>query len=104
MTTTAARRVTIRKRSKDRCPTCGKAFGGWRPNVPISIGCALEFRRENAEWTQRRMASALGIGASHYSEIVAGKRALPMAATVRAFLLGIPAAHLLNPENRRVKK
>jgi hypothetical protein len=50
-----------------------------------------------------RMARALHMQTSHYSETVSGRRTLPMAATVRAHAIGVPASVLLNPRNRKVK-
>ena len=67
-----------------------------------SIRSALEFRREAYGWTRTRMAQAIGIGKSHYSEVISGKRALPYKAACRAFEIGVPAEILL--QTRKTKR
>lgn len=66
-----------------------------------SIPSALEFRREAYGWTQTRMAKALGLQRSHYSEIISGKRRLSFRAACRAYKIGVPAAVLLALKNCR---
>lgn len=60
-----------------------------------TIPSALEFRRHEYGWSQRRMAKALGIQGSHYNEVVKGKRSLPYRAACLAYKIGIPASVLL---------
>lgn len=68
----------------------------------VSIADALEFRREQYGLTQREFAAILGLQNGHYSEIVNGKRRLPLGATKRAFAIGVPAEVLLQPEMHNV--
>lgn len=63
--------------------------------IGVSIVDALEFRREQYGLTKTEWAAVLGIGIPHYSEILSGKRALPIRATRRAFAVGVPAEVLL---------
>ena len=69
-----------------------------------SIPSALAFRQEQYGWTQAQMAKKLGIQASHYSEILSGKRKLPYEAACRAFRIGVPATVLLALKNQRHAK
>ncbi|WP_157385878.1 helix-turn-helix domain-containing protein [Methylosarcina fibrata] len=66
--------------------------------VSVSIADALEFRREQYGLTQSEFAAILGLQKGHYSEIVNGKRKLPIGATKRAYALGVPADVLLQPD------
>ena len=66
--------------------------------VDVSVADALEFRREQYGLTKSEFAAILGLQNGHYSEIVKGKRRLPLAATKRAFAIGVPAEVLLQPE------
>lgn len=67
-----------------------------------SVRSAVEFRREAYGWTQGRMAKALGIAGSHYSEFVSGLRGLPKGALCKAFEIGVPADVLLQtPKTKR---
>lgn len=63
----------------------------------VSLSQALEFRRDQYGLSKKEFAKVLGLQASHYSEVVNGKRALPIAATKRAFAVGVPAEALLQP-------
>jgi len=63
----------------------------------VSVVGALEFRREQYGLTCYEFAAVLGITKSHYSEIRAGKRTLPLKAVKRAFRVGVPAEVLLQP-------
>lgn len=65
-----------------------------RKNIP-TIPDALEFRREQYGWTQKFMAEEIGISASHYSEVVSGKRKLSYHAACCAHAIGVPASVLL---------
>lgn len=69
----------------------GKKYVSKLPSIPG----ALEFRREQYEWTQAKMAMELGIQRSHYSEIIKRKRGLPLKATKMAYSIGVPANVLL---------
>lgn len=69
-----------------------KPLGGARP---ASIPDALESRRSQHGWTQAKMAKTLGLRPGHYSEIIHGKRGLPIQATRLAYSIGVPAAVLL---------
>lgn len=61
------------------------------PSVPE----ALEFRREQYGWTREMMAFAIGLSKGHYSEVINGKRQLPLNATRHAYSIGVPATVLL---------
>lgn len=63
-----------------------------------SLADALEFRRDQYMLTKGEFAQILGLQKSHYSEIVLGKRRLPITATKRAFAIGVPAEVLLQPD------
>ena len=63
----------------------------------ISVGDALEFRRDCYDLTATEFAEILGLGASHYSEIIHGKRRLPLSALKRAHRIGVPVSVLLAP-------
>lgn len=66
--------------------------------VDVSVADALEFRRDQYGLTQREFAAILGMYPGHYSEVVNGKRNLPLEATKRAFAIGVPAEVLLQPD------
>lgn len=51
----------------------------------VSLADALEFRCDQYGLTKGEFAAILGLQKSHYSEIVLGKRRLPITATKRAF-------------------
>lgn len=69
-----------------------------RYKIPLpSVADALAFRADQMGWNQTEMAKQLGLGRSQYSEIVNGKRVLPMSATKKAFAMGVPANVLLQP-------
>lgn len=73
-----------------------KLFSQWKKdNIGVNIPSALEFRRDQYGLSQQEMADILGIEASHYSEIIHGKRELPKAAMCRAYDIGVPASVLL---------
>ena len=65
--------------------------------VDVSVADALEFRRDQYGLTKTEFAAILGIGKGHYSEVLSGKRRLPLEATKRAFAIGVPADVLLQP-------
>ena len=65
--------------------------------VDVSVADALEFRRDQYGLTKTEFAAILGLGKGHYSEILSGKRQLPLNATKRAFAIGVPADVLLQP-------
>lgn len=66
-----------------------------------TIPSALAFRQEAYGWNQAKMARALGMQTSHYSEVLSGKRRLPHLAACRAFKLGVPAKVLLSITNAK---
>lgn len=55
---------------------------------------ALRFRMEQYGWTQSKFAKKLGMQPSHLSEVLNGKRRLPMEAMRKAIKLGVPAVCL----------
>lgn len=59
---------------------------------------AIEELRNKYGWSKSRMAQELGIQKSNYSEILAGRRRLPLEATKRAYFLGVPAKILLQKD------
>lgn len=67
---------------------------------PPSLAESLEFRREQYGLTRLEWCAKLGIYPSHYSEIMKGKRKLPLRATKRAYALGVPAKVLLAEDKR----
>lgn len=60
-----------------------------------SIPDALEFRRDQYGLTRQEFCAVIGISISHYSEVLSGKRSLPIKATKRAYYIGVPARILL---------
>jgi hypothetical protein len=68
----------------------------------ITIGSALEFRREAYGLSADEFAFILGLQRSHYNELVHGKREMSKKAMRRAFAIGIPAAVLLQPPAQTV--
>lgn len=62
----------------------------------LKIIDALEFRREQYGWNKRRMAFELGIGYTHYVEVLNGNRKLSLGGTKMAYKLGVPAITLLS--------
>lgn len=64
----------------------------------VRVSDALEFRRDQYGLTQREFAAILGLQNTHCSEIISGKRRLPLGATKRAFAIGVPADVLLQPD------
>ncbi len=82
--------------------TCGLCAGtgeveDFDDHIPPLVD-AVEFRREQYGWTSMRMAVALGLAKSHYSEFVHGKRNLPLEARIKAYAIGVPAAVLLQEQ------
>lgn len=68
-----------------------------------TIPAALEFRRKEYGWNKQRMAKALGIAGSHYSEVISNKRQLPVKARCKAFEIGVPAEVLLQtPKTKKL--
>lgn len=62
------------------------------PTGPLpSIVGAVEFRRKAYCLDCRQWSAVLGMGASHYSEFVNGKRELPKSAMAIAYEYGVPA-------------
>ena len=67
-----------------------------------SIVSAVEFRREAYGWPAYKMAKALGISKSRYSEFVHGKRRLTYRAICKAYEIGVPHTVLL--QTRKTKR
>ena len=61
----------------------------------VSEAEALEFRRLQYGLSRRDFAEILGIMPSHFSEILSGKRRLPINAVARAVAIGVPVPPLL---------
>ncbi len=70
----------------------------------LSVGSALEFRREAYGLSADEFAFVLGLQRSHYNEIVNGRRDMSKAAMRRAFAVGVPAAVLLQPVRREATR
>jgi DNA-binding transcriptional regulator YiaG len=66
-------------------------------SAEVSVGAALEFRREAYGLSADEFAFILGIQRSHYNELVNGRREISKKAMRRAFAIGVPAAVLLQP-------
>ncbi len=65
-------------------------------NLPLpSIVDALRFRIEQYGWPDYKFAKAVGMNQCHFSEVMSGKRRLPLNARIKAHKLGIPANVLL---------
>ena len=62
-----------------------------------TLADALEFRRDQYGLNKGEFAALLGMQASHYGEIVRGKRGMPLRAIKRAYAIGVPADVLLQP-------
>lgn len=58
---------------------------------------ALRFRIEQYGWSDAKFARAIGMQRSHFSEVMTGKKRLPINAIRKAVELGIPAKVLLQP-------
>jgi antitoxin component HigA of HigAB toxin-antitoxin module len=66
------------------------------PHFPLpSIVEALQFRMEQYGWQAYRLAKEIGMNKGHFSEVMSGKRRLPLNARIKAHRLGIPANVLL---------
>lgn len=65
---------------------------------------ALEFRREMYGLSRRDFAEILGIMPSHYSEVVNGKRRLPINAVARAAAIGVPVSAMLQDRQAAGRK
>lgn len=61
----------------------------------VTLADALEFRRDQYGLSRRDFAALLGFSEGRYSEILRGVRRLPLAATKRAYAIGVPADALL---------
>lgn len=67
------------------------AIDGKFPSIPES----LEFRREQYGWTKKEMSKELGIGYTHYIEVLNGRRQLSLKGIRRAYDIGVPGKVLL---------
>jgi HTH-type transcriptional regulator/antitoxin HigA len=68
---------------------------------------AIRFRIEQYGWTDAQFAEKVGMSRSHFSEVMNGKRKMPLHAVRKAVGLGIPAKVMLQPfpcENHNHKK
>lgn len=65
---------------------------------------ALRSLVERNGWTDGQCAEALGMRRSHFSEVMSGKRRLPLEAIRAAVKLGVPAEVLLQPFPCEVKR
>lgn len=63
----------------------------------VSIADALEFRRDQYGLRASEFAALIGVSAAKYSDIIAGRRNMPLNARIRAFAIGVPADVLLQP-------
>ena len=70
----------------------------------VSIVDALDFRRDQYGLTRAEFAAILGMTSTHFSEVMAGKRNLPLNARIRAFAVGVPAEVLLQPGSEMVRQ
>ena len=70
----------------------------------VSIVDALDFRRDQYGLTRTEFAAILGMTSAHFSEVMAGKRNLPLNARIRAFAVGVPAEVLLQPGSEMVRQ
>lgn len=70
----------------------------------VSILDALDFRREQCGLKRSEFAAILGMTPTHFSEVMAGKRNLPLNARIRAFAVGVPAEVLLQPGSEMVRQ
>ncbi len=58
---------------------------------------AIRFRIEQYGWTDSKYAKEIGMSRSHFSEVMKGKRRMPVKAIRKAIALGTPAEVLLQP-------
>lgn len=70
----------------------------------VSIADALEFRRDQYGLKASEFAAILGLTPPKYSEIVNGRRNMPLNARIRAFAVGVPADVLLQPGSEMVRQ
>lgn len=70
----------------------------------VSILDALEFRRDQYGLKRSEFAAILGLTPAHFSEVMSGKRNLPLNARIRAFAVGVPAEVLLQPGSEMVRQ
>lgn len=64
-------------------------------NPQHRIIAALEFRREQYNWSMKKMAAELCVGYTHYTEIINGKRRLSLQGRINAAKIGVPPKTLL---------
>ena len=70
----------------------------------VSLPDALEFRRDQYGLKAAEFAAILGLTPPKYSEVINGKRNLPLNARIRAFAVGVPAEVLLQPGSEMVRQ
>lgn len=69
----------------------------------VSLADALEFRRDQYGLKTAEFATILGLTPPKYSEVINGKRNMPLNARIRAFAVGVPAEVLLQPGSEMVR-
>ncbi len=62
---------------------------------------ALRFRIEQYGWTDQKFAEEIGMNQGHFSQVMSGKRRLPLSARIKAHALGVPAKVLLQSEKAK---
>lgn len=70
----------------------------------LSIADALEFRRDQYGLKAAEFAAILGLTPPKYSEVINGKRNMPLNARIRAFAIGVPADVLLQPGSEMIRR
>lgn len=70
----------------------------------VSLADALEFRRDQYGLKSAEFAAILGLTPPKYSEVINGKRNMPLNARIRAFAIGVPAEVLLQPGSEMVRQ
>lgn len=58
---------------------------------------AIRFRIEQYGWKDCEFAKEIGMSRSHFSEVMNGKRKMPLYAVRKTVALGVPAAVMLQP-------
>lgn len=70
----------------------------------VSLADVLEFRRDQYGLKASEFAAILGLTPPKYSEVIRGKRNMPLNARIRAFAIGVPAEVLLQPGSEMVRQ
>lgn len=72
------------------------SFASDMAKLPSPID-AIRFRIEQYGWRDCKFAEEIGMSRSHFSEVMSGKRKMPLHAVRKAVALGVPAAVMLQP-------